>query len=100
MTENSARADLSLVLSEFARTLTTDFPIQGILDHLVRRIVDIMPIDAAGVTLISADSSPQQVAGSDESATRYEQLQTSLGRRTMRCRLRGRRTHLNPGPFP
>ena len=49
---------LSDVLSEFARTLVTDFPIQGILDHLVLRIVDILPIDAAGVSLISADDSP------------------------------------------
>lgn len=28
----------------------TNFPIQGILDHLVRRIVDILPVTAAGVT--------------------------------------------------
>ena len=35
---------LSDVLSEFARTMVTDFPIQGILDHLVQRIVEILPI--------------------------------------------------------
>ena len=70
---------LSMVLSEFARTLGTDFPIQGILDHLVRRIVDILPIDAAGVSLISPTTYPRLIAGSDESATRYEQLQTDLG---------------------
>ena len=70
---------LSDVLSEFARTLVTDFPIQGILDHLVRRIVDILPIDAAGVSLISATTHPQFIAGSDESAVRYEHLQTALG---------------------
>ena len=34
---------LSAVLSEFARTLITDFPIQGILDHLVERIVEVLP---------------------------------------------------------
>ena len=34
---------LSAVLSEFARTLATDFPIQGILDHLVERIVEVLP---------------------------------------------------------
>ena len=70
---------LSEVLSEFARTLVTDFPIQGILDHLVRRIVDILPIDAAGVSLISPTTHPQFIAGSDESAVRYEHLQTALG---------------------
>jgi len=70
---------LSDVLSEFARTLATDFPIQGILDHLVHRIVDVLPIDAAGVTLISEDSRPRLVAASDARALAYEQLQTSLG---------------------
>ncbi len=71
--------DLSVVLSEFAHTLVTDFPIQGILDHLVRRIVDILPIGAAGVSLISPTTHPHLVAGSDESAVRYEHLQTELG---------------------
>ena len=70
---------LSDVLSEFARTLITDFPIQGILDHLVGRIVDLLPVDAAGVSLISATTHPRFIAGSDESAVRYERLQTALG---------------------
>jgi diguanylate cyclase (GGDEF)-like protein len=70
---------LSDVLSEFARTMLTNFPIQGILDHLVRRIVDVMPISAAGVTLISPGTNPRYVAASDESALRFEELQTELG---------------------
>ena len=70
---------LSSVLSEFARTMVTDFPIQAILDHLVERIVDVMPITAAGVTLISPGQEPRYVAASDESALRFEQLQTELG---------------------
>ena len=70
---------LSDVLSEFARTLVTDFPIQGILDHLVQRIVDVMPISAAGVTLISPGIKPRYIAASDASALRFEQLQTELG---------------------
>lgn len=68
-----------MVLSEFARTLVTDFPIQGILDHLVLRIVDVLPIDAAGVSLITPTTHPHLIAGSDESAIRYEHLQTTLG---------------------
>jgi diguanylate cyclase (GGDEF)-like protein len=70
---------LSGVLSEFARTLGTDFPIQAILDHLVGRIVEVLPITAAGVTLISAETDPQYIAASDASALRFEQLQTELG---------------------
>ncbi len=70
---------LSDVLSEFARTMLTDFPIQGILDHLVKRIVEVLPVTAAGVTLISPNLQPRYVAASDESALRYEKLQTELG---------------------
>jgi diguanylate cyclase (GGDEF)-like protein len=70
---------LSDVLSEFARTMVTNFPIQGILDHLVRRIVDILPITAAGVTLIAPGLEPRYIAASDPSALRYEKLQTELG---------------------
>jgi hypothetical protein len=69
---------LSAVLSDFARTLATDFPIQRILDHLVERIVEILPITAAGVTLISAGNAPQYIAASDELAMRFERLQTEL----------------------
>ena len=70
---------LSEVLSEFARTMVTNFPIQGILDHLVKRIVEVLPISAAGVTLISPGTDPRYVAASDESALRFEKLQTELG---------------------
>jgi len=72
-------AKLSAVLSDFARTLATDFPIQGILDHLVERIVDVLPVSAAGVTLISAGMAPRYIAASDESALRFERLQTEIG---------------------
>ncbi len=74
-----AREELADVLSEFARTMVTDFPIQGILDHLVKRIVEIMPITAAGVTLITPGLEPRYVAASNPDALRYEKLQTELG---------------------
>jgi two-component system sensor histidine kinase/response regulator len=70
---------LCSILGEFARTMATDFPIQGILDHLVLRIVDILPITAAGVTLITETTRPEYVAASDASALRFEQLQSDLG---------------------
>jgi diguanylate cyclase (GGDEF)-like protein len=74
----AAENQLSEVLSDFARTMLTDFPIQGILDELVRRIVEILPITGAGVTLISETTNPHFVAASDESAMRFEELQTVL----------------------
>jgi diguanylate cyclase (GGDEF)-like protein len=67
------------MLSDFASTLVTDFPIQGILDQLVERIVDILPITAAGVTLITPTTKPHYIAASNESALRFEKLQTELG---------------------
>ncbi len=70
---------LSAVLSEFARTLITDFPIQGILDHLVERIVDVLPVTAAGVTLISAGAAPRYIAASNQHALRFERLQSEVG---------------------
>ena len=70
---------LAEVLSEFARTLITDFPVQAILDHLVGRIVEVLPITSAGVTLISAGMEPRYIAASDELALRFEQLQSELG---------------------
>lgn len=70
---------LSSVLSDFARTMATEFPIQAILDELVQRIVAVLPISAAGVTLISPGMTPHYVAASDASALRFEQLQTELG---------------------
>ena len=78
-TRTRVEDNLSDVLSEFARTLVTDFPIQGILDHLVKRIVDVLPISAAGVTLISPTTEPRFIAASDESAMRFETLQSELG---------------------
>ena len=47
--------------------MVTDFPIQAILERLVDRIVAIMPITAAGVTLISPGAGPRFVAASDAS---------------------------------
>jgi diguanylate cyclase (GGDEF)-like protein len=70
---------LSGLLSEFARTLLTDFPIQGILDHLIVRIAEVLPIGSAGVTLISASGKARHVAASDEAALRFVKLQTELG---------------------
>jgi diguanylate cyclase (GGDEF)-like protein len=70
---------LSDVLSEFARTLVTDFPIQSILDHLVVRIAELLPISSVGVTLISEEGDARHIAASDESAQRFVQLQAEMG---------------------
>jgi diguanylate cyclase (GGDEF)-like protein len=53
---------LSAVLREFARTMVTDFPIQGILDQLVERSVEVLPIKGASVRLVWPPGSPGQMA--------------------------------------
>lgn len=70
---------LSDLLGEFARTLMTDYPIQSILDHLVGRIVEVLPIGSASVTLISETGETRHVAASDEAARRFVELQTETG---------------------
>ena len=66
-------------MGEFARTMLTDFPVQAILDRLVERIVDVLPVTAAGVTLISEGREPRYVSASDAAALTLEKLQSSLG---------------------
>lgn len=66
------------LLADFAQTMT-DFSVHAILDHLVERIVEVLPIDAAGVTLISSGGDPPHVAASDDSALECERLQSELG---------------------
>jgi diguanylate cyclase (GGDEF)-like protein len=70
---------LSEVLREFAGTMATDFPIQAILDRLVEKIVGILPVTSAGVTLISPGKDPRYIAASNQDALRFEKLQTDLG---------------------
>ncbi len=70
---------LADLLSEFARTMLTDFSIERILDRLVKRIVEVMPVSGAGVTLMSPDSSPRYIAASDGKAMEFERLQSDLG---------------------
>jgi diguanylate cyclase (GGDEF)-like protein len=77
--DEEAERRYSDLLAEFAQTMVTDFPIQAILDHLVERIVEVLPVDAAGVTLISPGHDPHYVTASDEAALEYERLQGELG---------------------
>lgn len=70
---------LADVLSEFARTLLTDFSIESILDRLVQRIAEVLPVSSAGVTLIPPGAAPRYVAASDALAREFERLQGELG---------------------
>ena len=76
--EEETERRYSDLLAEFAQTMT-DFPIPAILENLVEHIVEVLPIDGAGVTLVSPGRDPHDVTASDESALRYERLQHELG---------------------
>ena len=69
---------LADVMGDFARTMLTEFSIQGILDQLVVHIVEVMPITAAGVTMIAPGEHPRFVAASSPFALRLEGLQSEL----------------------
>ena len=69
---------LATVLVDLARTLTADFSIQTILDHLVHRVVEVIPVDGAGVLLMQSDTSHHFAAASDEVILRIESLQIDL----------------------
>lgn len=74
----STDQELAQVLVEFAHTLGTDFSIQKILDHLVSRIVDILPVTGAGVMLMGGHDELHFIAASNEVVTRIEGLQNEL----------------------
>jgi diguanylate cyclase (GGDEF)-like protein len=69
---------LAEVLCEFARTMIVECPMQGIADKLVKCIVEVLPVTSAGVTLIVPETASRYIAASDESAFRYEQLQSEI----------------------
>lgn len=77
----TSRADqqLAQVLAEFAHTLGTEFPIQKILDQLVARIVDILPVTGAGVMVMDEHDEMKFVAASNEVVLLIEGLQHELG---------------------
>ena len=67
------------ILSEFARTMLADLPIEAILDRLVLRITDVLPVTSAGVTVVLPGRDHPHVAASDAVALRFEKLQSELG---------------------
>lgn len=66
---------LTELLSDFARTLTQDFPIQAILDNFVARLPEIVPVTGAGVLLMGTDDELHFAAASDEVLLQVEALQ-------------------------
>ncbi len=70
------RVELASFVREFAHTLTRDFPIQAILDHLAEQITEVLAVTGAGVTLISHDLNPQYIAALDDASLAFARLQS------------------------
>jgi diguanylate cyclase (GGDEF)-like protein len=70
---------LASVLAEFAERLVQGFQVQEILDHLVLRIVDVLPVTGAGVMLMGAAGELHFAAASNEMILEIETLQNELG---------------------
>jgi GGDEF domain-containing protein len=66
---------LGEVLVEFAHTLGTDFSLDAILDRLVLRVVDVLPVTGAGVMLMMPDTELHFVAASNDTIFEIESLQ-------------------------
>lgn len=69
---------LTRVLIEFASILGTELSTPRILEHLVRRIVDILPITGVGVMLMGEGQALHFVAASNEAVQSIETLQNEL----------------------
>lgn len=69
---------LAGVLAEFAERLVQGFRIQEILDHLVLRIVDVLPVTGAGVMLMGPSDELHFAAASNETILKIESLQNEL----------------------
>jgi len=75
----SSKRQLSAVMSEFAQSMATDSPAPWMLERLVGRIAEMLPVTSAAVALISPTTEPRYVAASDRSTSRYARLQTKSG---------------------
>lgn len=80
---------LTDVLSDFARTLTHEYPVQTILDDFVASLPRVVPVTGAGVLLMGADQDMHFVAASDDVLLQVESLQIAYSEgpclETYRC---------------
>jgi diguanylate cyclase (GGDEF)-like protein len=67
------------ILVGFATTLTAEFSIQDVLDHLVTQVVDLLPVTGAGVLLMDGTADHHVISATDEALRRIEGLQVELG---------------------
>ena len=70
--------ELARLLGEFAHTLGTDFSIERILDHLVQRVADVLPVTAAGVMVMRHDDL-RFAAASNDAILAIQRVQQDAG---------------------
>jgi diguanylate cyclase (GGDEF)-like protein len=70
---------LSSILVEFAQTLTTDYSVQTILDHLTSQMLEGLPVSGCGVMLTDEHDEMHFISVTDETLHQIEPLQIELG---------------------
>ncbi len=78
-TADTAIVELLDVLTIFSRTLMNEYEVQGILEELVGRMSDILPVDGAGVMMEDEAGVLRFAAASDTTVGTIETLQIELG---------------------
>ena len=69
---------LTQVLVEFAQAMADEMSMQRILDHLVTRMAEVLPVTGAGVMLMGDGDELHFVAASNDVVLRIESLQNEL----------------------
>ena len=75
----AGQTPLSAALGDLARTVVRDVPVQGVLNRMVDRVVDVLPVEGAAVTLLSVGTTAPHTAASSSAALRFERLQAESG---------------------
>ena len=70
--------ELSATLSEFVGSMVNEASVEDILDRFARRLVELLPVTGAGVTLIGSGQTAGYVTASSPSAMAAEKLQSQL----------------------
>ena len=89
--ELSRDVKLAQKLVGLADTLVADFDVADLLDELVHAIVELLPVEHAGLLLLDGDNAAQLIASTSDSTRflEYFQLQSGEGGPCLECLRRG-----------
>ena len=68
--------DHQAAISDFVGSMSTGVSVEHILDRFTSRVVELIPVTGAGVTLIGSEADAGYVTASSPEAMRFERLQS------------------------